>query len=188
MRYIVALLIAIGLVVIFIIILMRAIFGGGDAPVEQKQVNLADYDRTNVVMRLVVDGPVTADEEHRQVHIQVGRDGNTVQIIRGYQGEVIRKEQTNSNSSAYGNFLRAIDLLGYSDGNKSKAQEDYRGHCPFGQRYIFQIMDGNDLKQQFWSTSCNDGSGSFHGQSDQIVELFQAQIPNYSTITEELSF
>jgi hypothetical protein len=187
MRYIVGLLIAVGLVAIFIIILMRAIFGGGDTPVEQKRVNLADYDRTNVVMRVVIDGPVTVDEEHRQVHIQVARDNNTIQIIRGYQGEVIQKEQANSNSSAYGNFLRAIDLLGYSNGNKDKSLEDYRGHCPFGNRYIFQIVEGDDIKQQFWSTSCGDGEGSFGGQTDQIVELFQAQIPGYNDITADLS-
>jgi hypothetical protein len=188
MRYIVAALIAIGLVILFIILLFRAIFGGGgeNSPAERR-VNLADYENTGVIMRMVNEGPINADELHRQVYIEVGRDGNKIQLVHGYQGNVVRQEQVNSNSSAYGSFLRAIDLLGYNNGNRSKneAVTDYRGHCPFGNRYIFQIMDGNDVKQQFWSTSCGN-EGSFRGQADQIVQLFQAQIPGYDDLTQDL--
>lgn len=185
MRYIVAALIAIGLIILFVILLLRAIFGGGgEAPVEQR-INLADYENTGVIMRLMTEGPINANELHRQVYIEVGRDNNKIQLVHGYQGEVVRQEQVNSNSSAYGSFLRAIDLLGYTNGNKSKAVADYRGHCPFGNRYIFQIMDGNDVKQQFWSTSCGN-EGSFRGQADQVVQLFQAQIPGYNDITQDL--
>lgn len=186
MRYIVAFLIAIGLIILFVIILLRAIFGGGGEAPQERRINLADYENTNVVMRMVIDGPVTANEAHRQVHIEVGRDNNKIQIVRGYQGEVTRQEQFNSNSSAYGNFLRALDLSGYTNGNRSRALEDYRGHCPFGSRYVFQIMDGNEIKQQFWSTSCGNNEGSFRGQTDQVVQLFQAQIPTYEDLTNEL--
>lgn len=189
MRYVIGFLIAVGLVVIFVIILIRAFFGGsGETPIEQR-VNLADYERTGVVMRMVIDGPVTSNNEHRQVHIQVGRENNTMQIVRGYQGEVLQREEVASNSTAYGNFLRAADLLGYTQGNDSPALEDYRGHCPFGVRYVFQIVDGDDVKQQYWATSCGD-TGSFGGRADEVVQLFQAQIPNYSDITSEaqLSF
>ncbi len=189
MRYIVGFLIVVGLVVIFAIILFRVFFGGsGETPIEN-QVNLADYERTGVIMRMVIDGPVTSNEEHRQVHIQVGQGNNTMQIIKGYQGEVIQREETASNSTAYGNFLRAADLLGYTNGSILPALEDYRGHCPFGVRYVFQIVDGDDVKQQYWATSCGE-TGSFGGQTDQVVQLFQAQIPNYNDITSEaqLSF
>lgn len=186
MRYIVAALIAIGLIILFIILLLRAIFGGGggEAPAERR-INLADYEKTNVIMRMVTEGPINANELHRQVYIEVGKDSNKIQLVHGYQGEVVGQDQVNSNSSAYGSFLRAIDLLGYSNGNRSEAVADYRGHCPFGNRYIFQIMDGNDVKQQFWSTSCGN-EGSFRGQTDQIVQLFMAQIPKYDELTEGL--
>lgn len=185
MRYIVSFLIAIGLIVLFVILLLRAIFGGGGEAPTERRVNLADYENTGVIMRLMTEGPINADELHRQVYIEVGRDNNNIQIVHGYQGNVVRQERVNSNSSAYGSFLRAIDLLGYTNGNTSKALADYRGHCPFGNRYIFQIVDGDDVKQQFWSTSCGN-EGSFNGQADQIVQLFQAQIPAYNDLTQDL--
>lgn len=185
MRYIVSFLIAIGLIILFVILLLRAIFGGGSESPAERHINLADYENTGVIMRLMTEGPINADELHRQVYIEVGRDSNEIQIVHGYQGNVIRQERVNSNSSAYGSFLRAIDLLGYTNGNPSKALADYRGHCPFGNRYIFQIVDGDDVKQQFWSTSCGN-EGSFRGQTDEIVQLFQAQIPLYSDITQDV--
>lgn len=185
MRYIVAFLIAIGLIILFVILLLRAIFGGGGETPVERRINLADYENTGVIMRMVTEGPVNANELHRQIYIEVGRDGNKIQLVHGYQGEVVRQEQVNSNSSAYGSFLRAIDLLGYTSGNRSEAASDYRGHCPFGNRYVFQIVDGEDVKQQFWSTSCGD-EGSFRGQTDQIVQLFQAQIPAYNDLTNDL--
>jgi hypothetical protein len=188
MRYIVAALIAIGLIILFVILLLRAIFGGGGEEGGQtpRRINLADYENTGVIMRMITEGPVNANEVHEQVYIEVGRDMNKIQLVRGYQGEVTRTEQFGSNSSAYGSFLRALDLLGYTNGNPSEALADYRGHCPFGNRYIYQILDGNDVKQQFWSTSCGEG-GTMRGQASEIIQLFQAQIPNYNNITQDLS-
>lgn len=185
MRYIISFLIAIGLIVLFVILLLRAIFGGGGGETPQeRRINLADYANTGVIMRMVTEGPVNANELHRQVYIEVGRDNNNIQLVHGYQGDVVRTEQFNSNSNAYGSFLRAIDLLGYTNGNKSEAAADFRGHCPFGNRYIFQIREGSDVKQQFWSTSCGD-EGTLHGQADEIIQLFQAQIPGYDDLTDD---
>ncbi len=184
MRYVVAFLIAIGLIVLFVILLLRAIFsGGGGDETPRQRINLTDYENTGVVMRMITDGPVNANELHRQIRIEVGRDANVVQIIHGYQGEIVRQERVANNVQAYGNFLRAIDLLGYTNGNESKQLEDYRGYCPTGNRYIFQIVEGSTIRQQFWSTSCGD-SGSFHGQTDRILELFRAQIPGYQNIVQ----
>lgn len=184
MRYIVSFLIAIGLIILFVILLLRAIFGGGgDGTSPERNVNLADYERTNVVMRFIIDGPVVANELHGQVRVEVARDENKLQLIRGYQGEVTRQENFNSNSSAYGNFLRAIDLLGYTKGSTSDTLQDYRGYCPTGNRYIFQIAEGDEIKQQFWATSCTDGEGSFNGETNSVITVFQAQIPGYQALT-----
>ncbi len=185
MRYIVSFLIAIGLIILFIILLLKIIFGGNNNSPESK-VNLADYAHTNVIMRMVAQGPITANQDHHQVYIEVGKDDNEIQLVRGYQGEVTHEEQFDSNSSSYGNFLRAIDLLGYTNGDTSEERADYRGHCPFGNRYIFQIIDGTKVKQQFWATSCGDREGTFRGQTEDIIQLFQAQIPGYSELTTNL--
>lgn len=185
MRYIVGLLIAVGLVFIFIIILVRVIFGGGGQTDQPKDAALIDYQNTTTTMRLIISGPIVADEEHRQVQIEVGREKNVMNIIHGYRNDVVRQVVVPSNSIAYGNFLRAIELNGFGSG-PGDTNEEYRGFCPMGSRYIYQIVKDNKVDKQYWTTSCG-GDGTFQGQSDMVNQLFQNQIPNYSTLTGDLN-
>lgn len=182
MRYIVGLLIAIGLVFIFIVIVARVIFGGGNGGGEQvKQAALADYQNTDTVVRLITEGPIVADEDFRQVQIAVARDVNTIDVIHGYRGDVAKHESAPSNANAYGNFLRAIELYGFGSGD-GNTDSDYRGFCPTGSRYIYQIVKDNKVDKQYWTTSCGD-EGTFRGQFDMVNQLFRQQIPNYTTVT-----
>lgn len=186
MRYIVGLLIAIGLVFIFIIILVKVIFGGGGGQSEEaKKATLTEYEKTTTTMRLIIEGPIVSDEDFRQVQINVGRDANTAFVIHGYRGDVAKQETVSSNAIAYGNFLRAIELNGFGSGD-GKKNEDYRGFCPTGSRYIYQIVKDNKVDKQYWATSCGD-AGTFQGQSDMVNQLFQEQIPNYFELTGDLS-
>jgi hypothetical protein len=73
--------------------------------------------------------------------------------------------------------LRALDLLGYTEGNDASELADERGYCPAGRRYIYAIADGSDILQRYWSTSC--GEGTFAGRTKGVRALFQAQIPDY---------
>jgi hypothetical protein len=180
MRYFLAFLIGLGVIILVLIFLIKLIFGGGGEPATP-QTNLVDYSHTNVVMRLTIDGPVVADQDHRQVQIEVGQTQNELRMITGYQGHVVKNQTVDSNDSSYANFLRAIDLQGYTLGNKSEKLEDYRGYCPEGNRYIYEILDGSSIKQQYWSTSCK-GAQTFKGQATTLIDLFQKQIPDYSNI------
>lgn len=187
MRYIVGLLIAIGLVFIFIVIVARVIFGGGGNGGEEqtKQAALADYKDTNTVVRLITEGPIVADEDFRQVQIEVGREKNTIDVMHGYRGDVAKHESVPSNANAYGNFLRAIELYGFGSGD-GDAESDYRGFCPTGNRYVYQIVEDGRVSKQYWTTSCGD-EGTFRGQFDMVNQLFQQQIPNYTAITSGLN-
>lgn len=183
MRYFITFLIGIGLVVLIIILLIRAIFGGGGTP-EPKADLAADYSNSNVVMRLTIDGPVDAETIHNQIRIDVSQYSSELRIIDGYEGRVSRTERFDSNPTAYANFLRAIDLQGYTNGNDDEEVEDERGYCPFGQRYVFEIIDGGDSIQRYWATSCEDRI-SFKGNYDDIIRLFEMQIPEYRDLTQE---
>ena len=183
MRYFLGFLIFIGLIILAIIFLIRLIFGGGGQPVEPK-TELLEYARTAKVMRLTIDGPITADETHRRIQFQISQNMNELMLIQGYQNDPARMnhQEVASNPESYANFLRAIDLQGYTLGKDNPKLADERGYCPQGNRYIFEIIDGSETLQRYWDTSCHDAS-TFEGQTAVILQLFKTQFPKYFETT-----
>jgi hypothetical protein len=178
MRYLLAFLVAVGFIVLVFILIVRS-FGGDDQA--SVQTELTDYARTQTVMRLTVEGRVNIDQEHRVARITVGRSENKIEIIHGYEGNVVDSRTYNSNETAYATFLRALDLRGYTRGDDDPALADSRGVCAGGRTYTFEIVTGSATVQRFWSSSC--GSGTFKGNDAQIRGLFHAQIPDYTRLT-----
>lgn len=146
---------------------------------------LADYSLTTTAMRLTIDGEVNTDEEHRAIRITISRSESRVEILKGYDKEVVAGKSYESTDKAYETFLRALDLMAYTKGNDNLQLEDDRGYCPEGQRYIYEIVDGTDIHQRYWSTSCNKEK-SFEGDSQDIIKLFKKQIPDYRSFTKDV--
>lgn len=180
MRYITGILIAIGLVVLTIVLIIKA-FGGGGGP-EQKRIDLTSYASTDAVMQLTIDGPLNADEEHRQLKITVGRDETTLDVLQGYDGQVIRSQSYQSNQVAYVNFLRALEVNGFINGDANPNFKDERGQCATGQRYIFEAVSGGEDVLRWWATSC--GGGNFKGDRNVVRTLFRNQIPDFSKLAQ----
>lgn len=180
MRYFLGFLAAVGLVVLVFVLVLRGFSGGKDSV----EVKLTDYTATDTVMQMTVDGKVVADQEHQMVRITVGRAENKIELINGYQNQVVDTKTFPNNEEAYGTFLRALDLLGYTKGDINPKKGDERGVCATGQRFIFEIKTGSANVQRFWKTTC--GSGTFKGNSSEVRNLFRAQIPEYSKITSKL--
>jgi hypothetical protein len=176
-RYLLGFLGAVGLIVVVFILVIRGLSGGDDRSTE---TTLTDYTRTQTVMRMTIQGEVNADQDHRSVTVTVGRTNNTIELNQGYQDRVMQTRNYASNEEAYGTFLRALQLQGYTRGDTNPDKEDYRGVCPTGSTYIFEIVTGSAVVQKFWTTSC-DG-GTFGGNATLIRELFRKQIPDYSDI------
>ncbi|HJQ07888.1 MAG TPA: hypothetical protein VJ836_00220 [Candidatus Saccharimonadales bacterium] len=179
MRYFLGFLAAIGLVVIVFILIFRGLSGDRDAP--KDQAVLTDYARTNTITRLTLDGPIIADQVHQAVRISVGRNQNKIELIQGYQNQVVQEKTYPNNEDAYHVFLRALQLLGYTKGSDDPARADERGQCPTGQRYVFEVINDSSSVQRFWSTSC--GGGTFGGNTNAVRDLYRKQIPDYTQIT-----
>src|SRR5690242_8381870 len=105
MRYVVGLLLGIGLIVLTFILIFRA-FSGGSTPQEQG-IDLNDYATSNAIVRYTVDGQVNADQTHNRIRITVSKDTILYEQIQGYEGKLIQSKNYPNNSQAYGNFLRA---------------------------------------------------------------------------------
>ncbi|MBX6334391.1 hypothetical protein IRY61_03575 [Candidatus Saccharibacteria bacterium] len=173
-RFILGFVATVALVVLVAVLVIRGLSGGG-RPADQ--IDLIDYSKTQTVMRMIITGPVKADQEHRSVRVTVGRSSNTIEMISGYEGNVIDSRTYPSNESAYATFLRAIDLQGYTRGDTNPEREDSRGYCPTGLTYTFQIITGSDTVQSLWTTTCD--RGTFRGNARIIRTLFREQIPDF---------
>lgn len=178
MKYFLGFLASIGLIVFVFILIVRGFTGSGSkkAPVTP----LTDYANTSVQMEYTMDGPINADQSHKAVRITVGQNQVSIETLTGYDQTVAQTKTYDNNQASYSTFLRALDIAGYSKGNPDKSKKDERGYCPTGTRYSYDIVDGSDTKQHFWSASCSS-PGTFKGNVSQIRVLFQAQIPDYDS-------
>ncbi len=177
MKYFLAFLGIVSLVIVVFILVIRGLTGGGRPAV---QTEMVDYAKTQTVVRMTVSGRVNANQEHRSATITIGRSANVFQLIHGYENDVRETRSYPSNENAYATFLRALDLQGYTKGNDNKALEDSRGFCPTGRVYTFEIITGSATVQKFWTSTC--GGGTFKGNTNTIRTLFRDQIPDYNKL------
>lgn len=184
MRFILGLLIVIGVIVLVFVLILRAFSGPSSSPSVPKP--LVDYANTSTTVEMTIDGMVNSNQDHQALQIIIGENQATINILQGYEGAVTTTQSYNNNQDAYGVFLRSIDLAGFTKGSNNPALSDDRGYCAEGERYIFQIYNGSQNLEHYWATSCGD-QGTFKGDVDLIKQLFIGQIPNYDQLTSNLS-
>lgn len=173
MRYFFGFLVSIGLIVLVVILVIRGFSG---SPEKQVQMPLSDYANTSAEVRFTVGGPIVSDKEYQAYQIDVGRDQVHIQTMQGYQNSIIEERSYENNHEAYVNFLRALDFAGFDKGEKDSKDNDERGTCPDGNRFIMETTDGLSEKQRFWATDCR-GQGNFGGDADAVKQLFESQVP-----------
>jgi hypothetical protein len=178
MRYFLVFLITIGLIVLIFVIILKSFSSAPSKPVTP----LVDYSNTNTVIEMTIDGPVNDNQDHNAVQMIIGQTQSEINIIQGYQGSVVNSQSYPNNSAAYGWFLRSLDLVGYTKGKSDSSLADYRGYCSTGDVYVFQVLTGSTVIEQYWATSCGR-QGTFKGNIPLIESLFQAQLPDYGDIT-----
>jgi hypothetical protein len=181
MRYFLGFLAVIVLVVAVFILVLRG-FGGKNE--KAPEINLLDYATTQTVVKMTVDGPVIADQNHDGYSITIGRDANTIEVVKGYQGTVVDRRTYSNNTEAYAVFLRALQMQRFTKGDPDPKKTDSRGVCPNGSRYTFEIESGGKTIQRYWTSTC--GGGTFDGSRSSIRRLFVRQIPDFPKITSKL--
>jgi len=185
MRYVIGLLLGIGLIVLTFVLIFRA-FSGGDEKPNQQAIRMEDYANTNTVVRYTIDGQVNQNEIHSRVRVTVGKDQVMFEQIQGYEGKLVQTKTYPSNPQAYAAFLRSLGLAGYTKGDAS-VDKDERGYCPLGRRYLYEIVDGGNQIQRLWSTSCNATEGSYKGGRASVIRtLYQRQVPDWGTLTSKI--
>ena len=182
-----------GVVIFIIFISLILLFARrGDRPQQDVGVNretsLVDYANTSSTVRFTQNGQINAREDHRVLQIIVGQNERTVVVFDGYQGNVLKSQTLLNDPDAYRAFLAALQNSGYTRPQIANRNVVPLGACPTGIRYNYDILNGADVKQSLWSTSCSKTRGTFAGNASQVRTLFQRQIPGYEDFIQNVDF
>ena len=179
MRYFLAFLVTFGLILVLFLLLFHS---GSSKPVTGGRT-LDSYAATDALARLTIDGPIVADQNYQSIQVSVSSSDVTFEQLQGYQGAVVNQQSFANNDIAYTNFLFALEKAGFTKGNISPSLKDERGYCPLGDRYIIEFMQDGQDKERYWATSCG-GTKTYLGALGLTMALFQAQVPNYGTLSK----
>lgn len=184
-RIIVFLLVVIGLIWL-IILLFSKVFSGGNQNTPTTTTKLSTYAHSGTAAEFLIDGPIVVNQNHRSMRITVEASQSKIELMSGYDGQVIRQEVFPNTQDGYLNFLKGLDTLGFTKGNKTTLKDE-RGQCPLQSRYVYALKNNGSDVLRYWSTSC--GTGSFGGKRDAVRQLFERQIPpvTYSEFTRGMT-
>ncbi|HVU59802.1 MAG TPA: hypothetical protein VHC98_03115 [Candidatus Saccharimonadales bacterium] len=182
-RYVVGFLLAVGLIVVVIVLIIRALTAAPSGP---KPLDLNSYAGTDTTVQLTIDSPVASESAHHDIVITVGNLEATLTVTQGYDNQIVRMKSYQTTTAGYATFLHALSINGFAKGNSDPNVADERGQCALGDRYIFEVLDstGHDL-ERYWYTSC--GNGTFKGKVGAVRNLFQLQIPDYVSLTSGIN-
>jgi hypothetical protein len=185
MRYYIGFLVTVGLLVTLIFLLFHG--GGNGTAVPLASKPLASYASTGSEVRLTIDGPINANLDHQQVQITVNANTVTYDQIQGYDGNVVNQQQFANSLNAYSAFLHALGIAGFTEGSTNSALGSEQGHCALGSRYVLELTQGGNDLERFWTTSCSGITASYEGNFPLTLTLFEAQVPGYATLSQNLN-
>ena len=150
--------------------------------------HLADFtDNESSSVRWTMQGRLVGDDSYRSVRITVSPTYRRAEILQGYEQKATKTVDLPNNKTAYTNFLIALDNLHF--GNERRVQNpDDRGVCPLGNRFIYELYDGDNQKLRLWSDTCVSSEGTMDGQASNIRQIFKAQITDYNRFVSGVTF
>jgi hypothetical protein len=128
--------------------------------------------------KLIVDGPVVANQEHKSYVIEVSQNVVSMKVYSNYGQKLVSEKSYQNSEEAYETFLSALDQLDVTARLKNTNNDtDYeeQGVCATGKRYILEL--DNDVRR--WSTSCSVKQGTAAASMRSVRLLFQKQVVDY---------
>ncbi len=172
-----------------IFLLVRLISGGGnDKPKEPKTSQVQKTNKLSTDAKKVsytVYGRVLGEEDRRAIRITIDDFERKMEVLQGYDENVIQTERAPNKTSAFEAFLLALETSGFTTRDTSIKTDD-RAVCPLGNRYVFEAEFDDTTTIRTWATTCSTKGVSFRGSRPSVDTLFKAQIPKYSDLTQSI--
>ena len=184
-RYAIGILFLIGAIVLIVVgfNLIRNLFKNDTARQQEetaKVVNLLDAGRSGKDVRYTINGSVVGEEDRRSIRFTVDSNSRRVEVIEGYNNQVLKEQELPNTLQAYEAFTAALNGAGFTSAVDGKGRGDEAQSCPLGRRFSYEVAPGTRDAFRTWSTSCSRKTGTFTGNSSMIQTLFQQQIPDYT--------
>ena len=182
-------LIVVVLVIVAIVSIGRAIFSAGNESssstdtTDTGQEGLLDTSSGHAV-RMRVRGPIVAQEEFKSYQIQISATKRSMTVYKGYLDDVQKQKKLSNTHAAYEEFVYALDKANMMKGQVPTDDEknDLRGICATGYVYEYALIENGDETKRLWTSTCSGSKGSLDASTDQLNDLFYAQIPNSSDL------
>jgi hypothetical protein len=173
-----------GVAAVIIIGIIAAFSAGkqGSSTPTPQPISLTDHTTDGSEVQLTIEGPVNADVLHRSTTISITRDSSAVEFDKTYSNTPITSATYANNQAAFDDFMVALQNAGFTKQAKGNTQSDETGHCPLGQRYIYELITNDAVVMHSWSSSCQSRKEPFAGNAPLVMELFQNQIPDYDKL------
>lgn len=177
-RIIIFLLVMTGLIWL-VVLLFQNVFSSNnnDTTTPKVALSFVSYANTDAAAVMFIDGPVVVNQDHNAVRITVDRNQSMIEVIKGYDNQVVAQQAFANTQASYVEFLSALDRLGYTKGKDDPALQNDKGSCPFGNRYIYTLSENTKELIHHWTTSCSGGGGTYNGVASQTRLLFLRQVP-----------
>ncbi len=181
LRFFFWLLAVIGLIIVVILLLM---------PNSKNNIagtTFINYASSNTATAtLIIDASEQANSTHQAVKIAVSKNEVVYQQLATYNYNVINTKIYKNNYNSFYVFLRALYFAGYLNGNQNPIDGNSYGVCPLGDRYTFNFTKNHQTLIHYWATSC--GNKTYRGNVNLTLNLFEGQVPNFQTLTENINF
>lgn len=182
----------IGFVVVILLMLIGLILvfsGGGDnRPTEERPKPLPEYSTTYAEVSYLQRGIINGEDIHRSIRITVGQFQRRVDVIAGYNGNIIQTNTFSNNEAAYSEFLWAIANAGFlAERKTSKEQANPQGKCPLGTLFEYELNESGERLSSLWTSSCNNKTGTLAGNQSTLSQLFKNQITDYDKLMSGVS-
>jgi hypothetical protein len=186
---IVLVLIIIIVAVAALISLGRSLFGGGSTT--EPIVNTGKDSLVNTSIdrsvRMTVRGPIVADENYHSYTITATPTARALTTYTGYLDTQVDTKDLPNSAKAYEEFVYALDRAELMEGTPLEGEaNDTRGICATGRVYEFEVLQASNSIKKLWTSTCKDAKGSLDANVQQLIKLFQAQIPDYDDLTRKV--
>lgn len=137
---------------------------------------------------MTVRGPIVADENFRSYRIVASSSSRSITTYTGYLGAVLDQRTYSNNVAAYEEFVHALNKANMVAGEPFTGERnDVRGICATGRVYEYALLNDGETTEMLWTSTCGGSRGSLRASSDQLNQLFRAQIPDSRELISELS-
>lgn len=174
-----------------VIAIGRAVLGGDTtgqqaqtADIGREALLSTDVDRA---VRVTVRGPIVADEKFRSYQITIAPDSRVMTTYEGYLERQLSVKQLDNTARGYEEFVYALDKRKMMEGRAlPEEKNDLRGICANGKVYTFETLKNNNPVKTLWTSDCGGSKGSAVASVEEILDMFQKQIPDGKKMASEV--